>query len=171
MDPTQILTPGTTVDVQVIVNVLETDALYGASHTITVKVEVPASDIDIKIPTTATIYFNTSMSNTDKVALLKDKVPSTSYVIGTDILATDVVEKSFKIQYLASTARTVPYTINIKQLDLGLAGNFLPDTIEVQIPVDAMWLDMATMGNDFPVYDAPSSELIRDIILNDLIPN
>lgn len=51
VDPTQILTPGTTVDVQVIVNVLETDALYGASHTITVKVEVPASDIDIKIPT------------------------------------------------------------------------------------------------------------------------
>lgn len=169
-DPAQVLVSGTVNEVSVQVAVLETTEFYGNTHTVTVQVEAPTDDIVAKIPESAELVFNTGMTGTDKVALLLEKVPAEYYVVGSEIVANPTVS-AITVQYLASTARTVPYTINIAQLDLGLAGNFLPDTIEVQIPVEELWWNMATSGADIPVYEAPSNELIKDILLNDLIPN
>lgn len=171
VDPEMTLIPGTTMDVLVRVTTKENTEFYSKTYELVVKIKVPTGNIDAKIDPTATIYFNTGMSDTDKVTLVLNEVPPVYYVTGSDIIATDVVvNEPIVVKYLASTARNVPYTLNIAQLDLGVAGNFLPDTIEVQIPVDELWLPMTAKGNDFPVYEAPSNELIRDILLNELIP-
>ena len=172
-EPKPELVPGTKVEnVIVFVTVSENEEYYCKEpHEIAVTIDVPANDIEIKILETAELTFNTGMSDTDKVAMLKEKVPYTVYVKDTTTEVTDAVEKNFAVEYLASTARNVPYTVNIAQLDLGIAGSFLPDTIEVEIPVEELWLPMSIKGNDFPVYEAPSNELIKDILLNDLIPN
>lgn len=152
---------GSTVDVTLVVTVLETEAYYGTTHTIKVTVFVPYTEATVTIKDKADLTYNTGMTDADKANMVLSVVkPSVVPALPEGFSAT--------VWYLASEARTVPYTINIAQLDLGIAGNFLPDTMTIQIPVEEMWLNI---GDDLTIPEAPSNELIKKILLEDLIPN
>ena len=70
------------------------------------------------------------------------------------------------IKYLANEATTVPVTVNLKNLDLSVYASFIPyDTITVDIPVAALWLDI---GAEYPETTAPSNAKLEGIF-NDLI--
>ncbi len=152
---------GKTYTVNLIITVEETVNYYGAQVPVTVTIYVPYTKATVTIESEANMNYNTGMTDVNKVNMVISAVnPQYLPELPVGVRPT--------VWYLASEARKVDVTINFAQMDLGLAGRFLPDTATIQVPVDEMWLNI---GDDLTIPAAPSNERFREIILNDLIPN
>ena len=152
---------GKTYTLNLIVTVEETLDYYGAKVPVTASMYVPYTKATVTIESSANMNYNTGMTDSNKVEMVISAVKP-QYVPELPVGINPTV------WYLASEARLVDVTINFAQMDLGLAGKFLPDTATIQIPVGETWVNI---GDELVVPAAPSNDRIRDIMLNDLIPN
>ena len=152
-----VLVAGNTYTVTVEIVIVENSDYTGLRETFDITITV--NDAFVNITGSNNIVYNPEMSVED---ITKYILENLTVLYNPQELA----QMGHSIKYLANEATTVPVTVNLKNLDLGAYASLIPyDTITVDIPVAALWLDI---GAEYPETSAPSNEKLEGIF-NDLI--